>query len=281
MVTPGYMEAIGLRLLSGRFPDERDGPDAPPVMVINRAMAEKYFAGRDPLGGRIKMGFGGPDSPWSTVVGVVENVRHDGLVAPVRPKYYALHSQFPRSAGFAPRTLSMVLKTSDEPTALAGPVTREIHALDSRIPVSEVRPLREIVRTSIARPRFTMVLLVAFGGLALLLAAIGVYGVISQAVASRRQELGIRVALGADARDLVWLTARGGLEQTAAGLAIGLVGVAGFTRLMSGLVYGVSPLDAPTLGAVVLLVLLVSAAATLLPARRAARVEPMAVLREE
>lgn len=281
VVTPGYMEAIGLELRTGRFLEERDRADAAPVMVVNRTLAETYLAGRDPIGGRIRMGFAGPDGPWFTVVGVVENVRHDGLTAPVRPKFYASYAQFARWAGFAPRTMNLVVRTSGEPTALAGPLTRTIRTLDPRIPLSGIRPLADVVANSIARPRFTMVLLVSFGVLALLLAAVGVYGVVAQAVASRRHELGIRHALGADAKDLIWLAGRGGLEQGLAGLGIGLAGAVALTRLMSGLVYGVQPLDLPTYAVVALLVLAVAAAATLVPARRAARVDPMTVLREE
>lgn len=281
VVTPGYMEAVGLRLLEGRLPNEGDGADGAPILVINRTMAERYFAGRNPIGGRIRLGFGGPESPWSTVVGVVDDVRHDGLTAEVRPKYYAVHSQFPVSAGFAPRTMTLVVEAEGEAVALAGPVVAELRALDPRIPASRVRPMREVAREATAQPRFTFLLLLTFGGMALSLAALGVHAVVAHAVVTRRREMGIRMALGASPAALVRLAVRGGMIPAGAGAAVGLVASGALAGVMGGLLYGIGPLDPATFGTALAVVCGAAALAALVPALRIGRIEPAATLREE
>jgi predicted permease len=279
VVTPGYFEAMGLRLVRGRFFDTRDAMQAPLAMIVNRQFEAKYFAGREALGGRVRV-MGGPDSAWATVVGVVDDVRHNALTREVKPQFYAPLGQFARAPGNPSRSMTLVVRTSEDPRALASPVRGVIRALDPRLPVSEVRTMDEVVGASIAEPKFVMELLGLFGALALTLSAIGVFGIVSQVVASRAQEFGIRAALGASPRELVMLSLRSGVQQAAAGLVLGVVAALLLTRGMTTLLHGVTPNDPLTLGMVVLVTGLVAVAASAAPARRAARTNPAVVLHE-
>ncbi|MGH7481930.1 MAG: FtsX-like permease family protein, partial [Longimicrobiales bacterium] len=269
------LEAIGTPLIAGRTFTTADDAASPPVLVINQQLAERYFAGRDPIGGRIVVGGGGP--PF-TVVGVVADLRHNALTEAAKPQFYGPHAQL---GGFLQRDMTLVVHTARDPVALIGPIREQVRLLDPRLPISGVRTMRDVVAASIAQPRFTLALLGVFGALALALAVIGVYGVVAQVVAARRQEIGIRIALGAHARDVVWLSLRSGLAQTALGLAIGAAAALALTRVMSGLVYGVSTTDAFTFIAALAVAAIVSLAASVLPARRAAGVDPVAELRRE
>ncbi len=280
IVTPGYFETMGLRLAEGRFLDARDGFGAPLAMVINRQLAKQYLAGRPALGSRIWIG-GSPDSLPYTVVGVVDDVRHNGLTREVKAQFYATLAHFAVAPGRTRRSMSLVVRTTDDPRALIAPVRSLIREMDPRLPVSEIRSMEEVLGASIAGQRFAMQLLAAFGALALLLSAIGVYGVVSQVVAARHQEFGIRAALGATPRQLVGLSLGTGLRQTFLGLALG-VGVAlGVTRLMQRLLEGVKPTDPVTFGVVILVTGVVSLLASALPARRAARANPGSILRAD
>jgi predicted permease len=279
VVTPGYFEAMGLRLRAGRVFDARDRMDAPFAMIVNEEFVDRYFAGREPLGRQVRIG-GDPDRPAYTVVGVVDDVRHNALTREVKPQFYAPLAQFAVSPGNTMRSMSLVVRTADDPMALAGPVRAAIRALDPRLPVSEVQPMTRVVADSIAEPRFAMGLLALFGLLALTLAAIGVFGVVSQVVASRAHEFGIRAALGAAPRDLVRLSLGMGVRQAAAGLAVGLLLALLLTRLMTSLLHGVRPSDPLTLGAVALVTGAVAILASAGPARRAARADPATVLHE-
>jgi putative ABC transport system permease protein len=279
VVTPGYFEAMGLQRVAGRFLDARDGIDAPLTMVVNRRFAEKYFGDREALGGRVRI-MGGPDSAFATVVGVVDDVRHNALTREVKPQFYATLAQFAVSPGNTRRSMSLVVRTREDPRSLIGPVRAAIHTLDPRLPVAEVRTMDEIVGASIAEPRFVMQLLALFGALAITLAAIGVFGIVSQVVASRAQEFGIRAALGASPRELVLLSVRSGVRQAAVGLALGVAVALLLTRALTTLLHGVTPNDPLTFAAVVAVTGAVALAASLGPARRAARTNPAAVLHE-
>ena len=279
VVTPGYFEAMGLRLVAGRFIDQRDHMDAPLVLVINRRFAKEYLAGREPLGARVRIN-GGPPDAWATVVGVVDDVRHNALIDEVKPQFYAPLAQFAVSPGNTLRSMTLVVHTATDPEALVAPVRAAIRDLDERLPVSEVRTMEQVVGQSIAEPRFAMELLGLFGVLALTLSAIGIFGIVSQVVASRYHEFGIRAALGAAPRDLMLLSVRAGLLQTGAGLAIGVVLALLLTRAMRGLLHGVAPSDPVTFAAVVLVTALVAVLASVGPARRAGRTNPVAVLHE-
>jgi predicted permease len=279
VVTPGYFEAMGLRLVAGRFLDERDDASGAPVLVISRRLAETYFAGRDPLGGRIKVG--SPDSPWTTVVGVVDDVEHNALTGERKPTFYAPHAQFHLSTGFTPRTMSLAIAATGDATALVRAVRDQVRELDPQVPMDNVRTMDEIVRGSVAPQRFGMMLLTAFGGLALLLAMVGIYGVVAQVVSARTQEFGVRAALGATPASLVRLSLATGARQVAAGLALGVVAALALARLLPGILYGVAPNDPATYLAASLATGIAALAACWIPARRSGRVDPAAALQAE
>jgi putative ABC transport system permease protein len=279
VVTPGYFEAMGLRLVDGRAFDARDRLDAPFAMVVNREFVRRYLAGRAPLGTQVRIG-GRPDRPAYTIVGVVEDVHHNALTSAVKPQFYAPLAQFAVSPGNTMRTMSLVVRTKGEPMAVLPAVRGAVRAVDPRIPVSDVRTMEQVVGASIAEPRFAMELLSLFGVLALLLSAIGIYGIVSQVVASRAHEFGIRAALGAAPRELVLLSVRMGVRQAVAGLVVGVLLALAVTRLMTALLHGVQPGDPLTFAAVVGVTGAVAVAASLGPARRAGRVAPVTALQE-
>ena len=277
VVTPGYFEAMGMTLRQGRFLDQRDGMSAPLALVVNRAFVDAYIKGRPPLGTRVRIG--GSDSTQNyAIVGVVDDVHHNGLVGQVKPQFYATLAQFALAPGSTRRSMSMVVRTDGDPTTLIAPVRAAIRELDARLPVSEVRTMRDIVNSAIAGPRFAMEMLALFGVLALVLSAIGIFGIVSQVVASRSHEFGIRAALGATPRELVALSLRTGVRQALAGLVIGVVISLALTRLMTSMLHGVAPTDPLTFAMVVVVTGLVAVAASVGPARRAARVDPARVL---
>jgi putative ABC transport system permease protein len=276
IVSPGYFETMRLHLQAGRVFDERDQSNSPIAFVISRRLADKYFAGRNPIGANMEVS--NDSAQMGTVVGVVGDVEQNALTAAPSPTFYAVHSQFHRSAGYIPRTMNVVVRTSGDPLELVHAVREQVHALDSEIPIAHIRTMDDIVSSSIARQRFSMLLLGAFGVLALVLCVVGIYGVVAQLVAARRQELGVRAALGASPRALVWISLLDGMRQTGIGLAIGVVAALLLTRLMQGMLYGVSPADPLTFAAALLVTGLVAMAASYLPARRAGRVDPSSVL---
>jgi predicted permease len=277
VVTPGYFEAMGMTLRGGRFLDARDDLQGALAMVVNQAFVEQYFNGRDPLGKTVTIN-SGPDSPPYVVVGVVDNVRHGSLTGRVKPEFYATLAQFARAPGSTRRSMSLVVHTMGNPSALAAPVRQVIREVDPRLPLSEVRTMRQILDASIAGQRFAMELLGLFGVLALSLAAIGIYGIVSQVVASRAQELGIRAALGATPGSLVGLSLRTGLRQALAGLAIGVVIALIATRALRSMLHGIAATDPVTFVAVVVVTGVVAVAASVIPARRAGRADPAKVL---
>jgi predicted permease len=279
VVTPGYFEAMGLRLVKGRFLETRDRIDAPLALVVNERFVEKYIAGRDPIGTHVIIG-GAPDSLAYSIVGVVKNVHHNGLTTEVKTQFYAPLGQFARTTGNTTRSANLVVKTLGDPLLLTGPVREAIRGLDPRLPVSDIRTMDQVVAASIAAPRFAMGLLGLFGVLALLLSAIGIFGIVSQVVAARTHEFGIRVALGATPRDLMMISLQTGVGQTLVGLAVGLAASLLLTRAMTGLLHGVTPTDPVTFVAVIVVTGTVAVLASIGPARRAARTDPMTVLHE-
>lgn len=279
VVTPGYFEAMGLELVAGRFFDDRDRMDAPLAMIVNRRFTEQYLPGQDPLGRRVRIGGSARDLNYS-IVGVVENVHHNGLTREVKPQFYAPLGQFARAPGSTTRSTNLVVKTSVDPMSLAQPVRGVIRGLDPRLPVSGIRSMDDVVAGSIAEPRFAMGLLGVFGMLALVLSAIGIFGIVSQVVAARSHEFGIRVALGATPRDLVMMSVRAGVAQTLAGLVVGIAVALVLTRTLAGMLHGVEPNDLPTFAMVVLVTGVVAIVASIGPARRAARTDPVTVLHE-
>lgn len=281
VVTPGYFEALGTVLLRGRTFDDRDHAQAPGAAVVNETMAHRFWPEADPLGERFMLG-GGAGPGWVTVVGVVRDVVHDGLDAGVDPQFFVPHRQFRFwNDGGAARSMSLVVRTGGFPTALAGDVRRTVAEVDPNVAVSDFRTMREVRSASVARPRFLVSLLGAFALVALVLASLGIYGVISYGVRKRSGEIGIRMALGAGASRVTGMVLGEGVRLVGSGLALGVVAALLLNRLISGLLYGVSPADPLTLAAVCAILGGVALIATWLPARRATRVDPAEVLRAE
>jgi putative ABC transport system permease protein len=273
IVTPGYFEAMGLRLVEGRFFDDRDVMTAPPAMIINRRFVELYLQGRQALGAHVRIGGQDAKDPPYTIVGIVDNVKHNGLTREVKAQFYAPQPQFATSPGNTSRNMTLVVRGTGRPEQLINPVRGVVKGLDPRLPISEVRSMNEVVQQAIAAPRFAMQLLGLFGVLALVLSAIGIFGIVSQVVASRTQEFGIRAALGATPRNLLLLSLGSGVRQAGAGLIVG-VGVAlALTRTMTTMLQGVTPTDPLTFGTVVGVTAAVAIGASLIPARRAAKTD--------
>ena len=278
IVTPGYFETMGLTLREGRTLNSSDDMRAPLAMVVNRAFEKQYFAGRHAMGARIRIG--GSDSTKNYhIVGIVDDVRHNALIGTVKPQFYVTLAQFAVAPGNTRRLMSLVVKTDGDPRRLVSAVRAQVKAIDPRLPVSEIRTMRDIVDAAIGGQRFAMETLGVFGLVALLLSAIGIFGIVSQVVASRMHELGIRAALGATPMDLMTMALRSGVRQAMAGLVIGIVAALMLTRVLATLLHGVTPTDPLTFGAVVVVTGLVAVIASVAPAGRAARVDPNAVLR--
>ena len=276
-VTPGYFELMGIRLVEGRLLEPTDDATAPPVVVVNRTMADSYWP-TGALGQRFRAG---SSRPWTTIVGVVEDVSRNALVEEPRTEMYHPHAQYPVSVTSAPRTMTLVVKGRGDPSALFAPVRETIRSLDARLPVSDVRSVEDVLSRAVAGERVTMTLLGIFGGVALLLAVVGIYGVLSYSVSRRQHEIGIRMALGAERGRVLGLVLREGMGLALAGLALGTAMALGLTRLMASLLYGVGPLDPLTFLAVPTLLGACALVAMAVPALRASGVPPTEALRSE
>ena len=242
-------------------------------------MAERYWPGVDAIGKRFHLG--DRDQPWITVVGVARQVRHNAVVEQPRAEMYIAHAQFEAAGGQTMRSMSLVLRTSRDPRALVGHVRRTLRALDPNLPLADVRTLERVADESLARPRFTTTLLGIFAALALTLATIGIYGVVSLLVTRRRQEIGIRMALGAQRRSILRMVLKRGLGLAAIGLVLGLTGATWLTSALTSLLYGVTRFDPLTFAVAPGLLAAVALLACMVPAVRAARVNPVVALREE
>jgi len=267
VVSPQYFSAMRIPILSGRAFSDRDLNQ--PVVIINESMARQFWPGRDPVGLKFITGPWGPNPTWSTIVGVVGDVKQFGLDSEPSLDFY-----FPALGLF-----SVVVHTTGDPEALIGPVRREIQSVDPELPVSEVRTMDQVLDESASSRRWTMAMLAAFAGLALVLAMVGIYGVMSWSVAQRTREIGIRVALGADSGNVLAMVIGYGLSLSALGLAIGLAGAFALRRFLASLVFDVSPSDPLIYAGVAVLMLAVAMAACYVPARRASRVDPLIALR--
>ena len=278
-----HLATMGMRLVAGRAlrPDDRT------AVVVNRTLAREFFPGLDPVGRQLRLSpWRGDEVPAQTIVGVVADVKQQGLARPSGTEVYIPLAFAPQlqSGGAAPLTMSVVVR-ADQPAALAGPVEAAVRRLDPSLPVSKVRTMDGLLWDAVARPRFMTFLMAVFGGLALLLAVIGVYGVMSISVERRTRELGIRMALGARAAALQRLVLRQGMLLVGGGIVAGLATAlavnAALAHTLSGILYETSPLHPPTFAAVGALVGAAAALACWLPARRATRVDPMIALRSE
>jgi putative ABC transport system permease protein len=276
----GYFEALAIPLVEGRYIESTDTREAPQVLVVNEAFVKRYFADGQALGKHVRFGFT-QDAPEQTVVGVVGNAHHNSLTGPVKAAFFRPAWQWAVSTGFPQRSLALVVRTTRDAATLAGPVSAAIHAMDPRLPVSRVQSMDEVMSGAVAQPRFTLVLLLGFGGLAFVLAVTGIFGVVSYAVSARTQELGIRMALGAAPRSVVWLSLRQGLTYAAFGVLAGTAGGLVATRLMRQIVYEVPTTDPLTYIAVAFIGLSIAFLASWIPARRAARTDPLRALRSD
>ena len=277
-VTPGYFQAMQLKLIRGRFLTGADREGAMPVVVINETMANRYWPGEDAVGRKFHMST--DPKPWLTIVGIVGNVRHNAVIEEGRAEMYLAHAQLPEHIGGAPRGMTLVIKTDGNPLAVAGPARDAVRAIDRNLPVSDIRTMDAVAASALAQPRFVTFLLALFAGTALTLAAIGIYGTISLLVSERTQEMGIRLALGADGQTILRLVLGQGLVLTAIGVTVGLAGAVILTRTLSGLVYGVGTLDPATFIAVPVMLCVIALLACFIPARRAALVDPITTLRQ-
>jgi predicted permease len=282
IASDGAFEAMGARLMRGRWFTAADTSDAQLVAVINETMARTYWKNpEEAIGGQIKVG-GGMSRPWATVVGMVADERHNGVTGLVKEKFYVPHSQWHiATSGSLIRGGFLVVRTAGDPMALAGAVRNEIRAMDASLPVANIRPMTEVVATSLATPRLTGFLMGTFAAIALTLAAVGIYGVLSYLVARRTHEIGIRLAVGADRTQVLALVLKQGLTLAGAGIAVGVVSALLLTRLMQSLLYQVEPGDPWTFVTVSLALVGVSLLASALPAFRATRVSPLIALRTE
>jgi putative ABC transport system permease protein len=275
-VSPGYFQALGVPLDKGRVFTAQDTERTVPVAVINRRLARKLWPGGDALDKRLALGDPRQkDAQWMTVVGVVGDVRQQSLGKDPGDEIYTAQLQAPLA------TATLVVHTPGDPRALAGPVRQAVAALDRDLPIAQVRTMEDVVAASLAPNRFDAVLLGLFAGLALALAAVGVYGVVSYTVSQRTHEIGIRMALGAQGEDVLGLVLGQGMALVGLGLALGLAAALAATRELASLVYGVSTRDPWTFASVAAALAAVALAANLLPARRATRVDPLVALRQE
>ena len=275
VVTPGYFRTMGITLLAGRDFNDADAKDAPDVTIIDERLAREYWPNDSPIGKRVRFGPPEDNEPWHTVIGVVSAVRHQRMQEDTRKSVYLPHSKIPVTG------LTLVARTSSDPKDLVAAIRREVAQLDSDLPVSEISTMEEVVAESIWQPRLYATLFAVFAGGALILALIGIYGVMAFLVQTRTHEIGVRMALGATARDVFKLIVGRGMKLTAVGVLVGIGGAIALTRLMHSLLFNTSATDPITFILISLLLSLAAFLACYIPARRAAKVDPLVALRYE
>ncbi len=280
IVSPDYFRALGIDVLQGRGFTEQDVPGRPGVVLINESFAARYFPEEDPVGKRLRaptpsLNWGDAVPQVFEIVGVVRDVTFNGIGAPTEPAFYVPAWQFPR------QDMSVLVRTDGDPLSLVSAVRSAVWALDADQPISSIRTLESLVAANISQPRFNMFLMGLFGAVALLLALVGVYGLLSYAVARRTHEIGIRMALGASPRNILGMVLRQGLGLVLAGVGIGLAGAFALARFLESLLFGVAPTDPATFAAVAAVLAAVALLACYVPARRATKVDPMVALRYE
>jgi putative ABC transport system permease protein len=289
VVDANYLRTAGIALVRGRDFAESDGEKTLPVAIVNQAFVKKFFRDEDPIGRRIEVGaprrllaedeWMGSQRVTVAIAGVMRDNRDQGLALPVAPQLIGLFRQMPRpvNSGFK----DLLVRSDLAPEALEHSIEGQLHALDPRIPLSEVETMSEYLDDMMAAKRLTSIILASFAIVGLLLAVVGIYGVIAYLVAQRTQEIGIRLALGAPRSAVLWLVSSQGLRMALVGVAIGLMGTVMAARSLASLLYGISALDPVTLGATSAVLIAIVLAACALPARRAARIDPMRALRSE
>jgi predicted permease len=276
-----YFETMGVPIVAGRSFEPKDAVSPGRVVIVNETLANRIWKGRNPIGQRVRpnlsaaMGFG--PNEWHTVIGVAKDVKQGGVEKETGTELYVSLDQLAMAAP----TMNVVLRTTLPPAALSRTLERHVREVDPAVPVVRLRDMESVFTESIRRPRLLAQLLGAFGVLALLLAAVGTYGVLSYMVTERRREIGIRIALGAARSSVVALVMKQGLQLTIIGVIGGLAGALGLNRLIGSVLFGVQPTDPTTLGAVIMTITLVAAGACWLPAWRASRLDPNVVLRTD
>jgi putative ABC transport system permease protein len=276
-VSADYFNTLQIPLVSGQFFSVEDGQQAPPVVIVNQAMANRYWPNEDPLGKRLKPGNADSKNPWFTVKGVVKDSAQVALDRGIRPEIYFSLGQL---AGQY-RRMNLAVRTNVDPKSTVAAIQAAIREIDKDQPVYQIQTTDELIRDSVGTRRFALMILTLFAVLALVLAVSGIYGVISYSVTQRTQEIGIRMALGAEAKDVLRLVLGQFMRLTFAGVVLGLVAAYALTRLMTSLLFGVTPTDVTTFVIVSVSLSLVALVACLIPARRATRVDPLVALRYE
>ncbi len=278
-VTPSFHRTLGIQLVKGRLFTDADNERSPAVAIVNESMEHRYWPNQEVLGKRFKWGPEESSRTWITVVGVVANLKQNNLAADISPGVYLPIPQMPQESPIG--GFYLAVRTSSDPTAIVPSLRQIVRSLDPEMPLFQVRSMEEVLTVSVAPRRFNMLLLAAFAGLALLLASIGIYGVMSYSVSQYTHEIGIRMALGARAGDVLQLIVRQGMLLVLIGLAVGAAGALALTRVMRSLLFDVQPADPLTFASVSVLLAAVAFAASYIPARRATRVDPMVALRYE
>jgi putative ABC transport system permease protein len=281
-VTRDYFKTMKIPLIEGRLFEPTDAAGSPGVVIVNQTLAKVFWPNQSPIGRRVRAP--GPDDappPWLTVIGVVADVKNGGLDQKTGTELYFLQDQTAETAGFSADTMNVVVRTQRDPLALADMVRQEVGRMDPALPLAGLRPMEEVLFKSIASPRLLMVLVMLFAAVALALAAIGTYGVLSYAVEQRTREIGIRMALGAQVGQVLRMILSQGAVLVGLGLALGVAGALALQKVLASLLFGVTPTDPLIFGTVIVLLALVSLLACWWPARRAARVDPLVALRYE
>jgi predicted permease len=280
-ITPGYFYAIGMRIVEGRVFTDADDERATGAVILNEAAARLHFPDEEAIGKRFELG-GNAGPGMVTVIGIVGDIRHAGLDVEPRGEMYLAHRQFTFwNGGSAPNTMQLVARTTVPPAAIVNALRAAVSNLDPDLPAGAITTMADVEAASVAQPRFLLVLIGLFAAVALLLAAIGLYGLIAFMVGQRAHEIGVRMALGARTGQVVGMVLRQGMAMIGVGLVAGLIAALVLTRTLQGFLFGVRPSDPLTLGAVTLVLAAVGALACVLPARRAAGVAPLDALRIE
>jgi putative ABC transport system permease protein len=277
---PGYFETVGMRLVRGRFFTSDDRATSEPVALISEAFQRKYFAGEDPLGKRIRVAGNNDTNAWARVVGVVADIRDESLETEPRPLYFMVYSQTPQVVRGSMRQVTLALRTDGDPIALAASLRRAVREIDPALPVSPIRTFEDGVARTLAQRRFTSLILTVFAGFGLGLGILGVYGVLAYTVAERRQEIGLRRALGAPGGRVLGLVLTQGLTPVVVGILVGIGATLSARSVIGTQLYGISPTDVQTYALVAAGVLIAAVLACLIPARRALRVSPLVALRD-
>lgn len=276
----GYFAAMGIPLLKGRYFDATDSERTPAVAIVNEATARRYWPNEDPIGKRIQSGI--DEGKWSTIVGIAGNVKHAGLDAVTAEEIYYHYLQVPvELMSFVEDTMALVVRTASDPPAMTSAIRNEVRSLDPDEPVFNVKTMDDLVQASVAQPRFRTLLLSIFAGVALVLAAIGIYGVMAYSVTQRTNELGVRTALGAQRADILKLVVGHGVRLAVIGVGIGVLLALGTTRLLNKLLFGISAIDPVTFGLTGALILGIALVASYVPALRASNIDPVEALRQQ